>query len=96
MNQQKELLEKLRSALIGQMHVQPYIIYDDNTLQLLLEKKPKTMEELTSIKGFPKGGKRVSSFGAQILAIFNDADSISDFSVSESGFVSAVPQRMEL
>lgn len=95
-SKQKELLEKLRSMLVGQLHVQPYIVYDDATIERLLDMQPKTLEDLAKIKGFPEKGKRFKGFGTQVIAIFNDTDSIDDFNYSESRGITATPKRMIL
>lgn len=70
-NQKKMLLE-LRSKLVGKLHVHPFTVYRDDTIELLLEQQPKSIDELTKIKGFPKDGKRVKGFGLAIVAIFNN------------------------
>ena len=71
---QRELLIKLRSALIGEKNTLPYCIYSDATIEHLLDAQPKTIEELVKVKGFPEGGKRVTGFGEAIISIFNGKD----------------------
>lgn len=95
-NKQRELLLKLRSKLVGALHVQPYIIYDDDTIERLLDAQPKTLEELKAVKGFPDTGKRFKGFGIQIVAIFKEPENITNFNVSSSGNVTAIPRRMEI
>ena len=73
---QRELLVQLRSELVGKMKVQPFTIYDDATIEALVQAKPKTLKELTSVKGFPATGKRVKGFGETIIKIFQDTDNI--------------------
>lgn len=93
---QKELLLKLRSMLVGKMHVQPYIVYDDETIERLLDLQPKTLNDLKQIKGFPEKGKRFKGFGVQVVAIFNDTNSISDFDLDATGSIKAMPKKMIL
>lgn len=93
---QKELLEKLRSVLVGKLHVQPYIVYDDATIERLLDMQPKTLEDLKKIKGFPEKGKRFKGFGIQVIAIFNQPDTIADFDYDASRGVTAMPKRIVL
>ena len=95
-NKHRELLLKLRSMLVGKMHVQPYIIYDDDTIERLLDAQPKSLEDLKKVKGFPDTGKRFKGFGLQIVAIFTKPDTIEDFDVTKSGEVSAIPKKMIL
>lgn len=91
---QKQLLLELRSKLVGTMHVQPYIVYDDDTIELLLKKQPKTLDELKQIKGFPEKGKRFKGFGLSVCAIFNDKD-LKEIDVDTSGSITAVPRKIE-
>lgn len=79
---QRKMLLELRSKLVGKLHVQPFTIYDDKTIEVLLQKKPKTLKELSAIKGFPETGKRIRGFGDLIVAIFTDVDRISDIEIS--------------
>ena len=81
---QKKLLLELRSKLVGKLHVQPYIIYGDETVELLLNKQPKTIEELSKVKGFPPKGKRVAGFGESVIAIFQDAEKISEIEITDT------------
>lgn len=91
---QKQLLLELRSKLVGTMHVQPYIVYDDDTIELLLKKQPKTLDELKQIKGFPEKGKRFKGFGLSVCAIFNDKD-LKEIDVDQSGSITAIPRKIE-
>ncbi len=62
-SEQKQALINLRAQLVGTMHVQPFTIYQDATIEALLAAKPKTLEALSKVKGFPAKGKRVQGFG---------------------------------
>lgn len=81
---QRKLLEDLRSKLIGEHHTLPFTIYSDETIELLLQKQPKTLEELVQIKGFPKNGKRVKGFGEYVVRIFNDPEAIENATVTNT------------
>ncbi len=67
---QRQLLEELRSQLVGDLHTQPFTIYTDETIEDLLKAQPTSLEELSKVKGFPRDGKRIKQFGASIVAIF--------------------------
>lgn len=69
-NEYREMLIKLRSQLVGAMHVQPFTIYTDATIEDLIKAKPKSLADLEKVKGFPPKGKRVAGFGESIIAIF--------------------------
>lgn len=68
--QRQELIE-LRHKLIGVLHTQPHTIYNNETIEALLNAQPMSIEELTKVKGFPANGKRVKTFGKAVVAIFN-------------------------
>ena len=76
-SEQRQLLIDLRSELLSNKaketgkSTMPYCIYTDETIENLLKAQPKTIKELTSVKGFPAEGKRVKGFGEAIIAIFN-------------------------
>lgn len=83
---ERDLLLELRSKLVGSMHVQPFTIYNDATIEELLRARPKSIDELSRVKGFPKDGKRISGFGDAIIAIFSGKQ-IQSFEVSnDNGF----------
>lgn len=69
----RDLLIKLRSDLTGELHTLPYTVYRDSDIERLLDKEPKSIEELVAIRGFPVEGKRVKGFGEAIVSIFNDS-----------------------
>lgn len=79
---QKQLLLDLRSQLVGAMHVQPFTIYTDDTIEALVEAQPRTIPELEAVKGFPKGGKRVIGFGEAVVAVFNNCNGIDTIGVT--------------
>ncbi len=68
---QEEQLLQLRSQLVGVLHTQPASVYPDETIEALLDAQPKSIGELTKVKGFPAGGKRVKTFGELVVGIFN-------------------------
>lgn len=78
---QRDLLLSLRSKLVGQNHTLPYTIYKDEEIENLLAKQPHTIEELSQVKGFPDGGKRLKGFGEAILEVFNHTSKVKDLDV---------------
>lgn len=81
---QKTLLLNLRSKLVGSNHTLPFTVYTDQNIEDLLDAQPTTMEELYAVKGFPKEGKRVKSYGESILQIFKEPEKIKSISVDVS------------
>lgn len=79
---ERELLKKLRGHMAYKKGVEPFRVFRDVELELLLQVKPKTIKELTTIKGFPAGGKRVGGYGEAIIAIFNKPQEIKDFNIN--------------
>ena len=78
---EKELLLKLRGRLAYVKQLPPYMIFQDKQLEDLLKFKPKTLEELSAIKGFPKDGTRVNNWGDSIIAIFKHPQEVTDFNI---------------
>lgn len=78
----RELLSKLRGRMAYKSNCAPYLIFSDELMEVLLEQKPKTVEELSTIKGFPKDGKRVEKWGQAIVDVFSEKD-VQDFEVEE-------------
>lgn len=79
---EEELLRKLRGHMAFKKCVEPFRVFRDIELELLLQHRPKTIRELITIKGFPEGGKRVEGYGEAIISIFNKPKEIKDFNVN--------------
>lgn len=79
---QRQLLIDLRSKLIGSKHTLPFTIYSDETIKDLLKAQPKTLEQLSQVKGFPKDGKRLKGFGESVVQIFTNTESIKEIDIS--------------
>lgn len=81
---ERKLLEELRSKLAFAKKGKHSWSFSDVELESLLKAKPKTLEELGVIKGFPRKGKRVEAYGSSIIDIFN-GKGIDSFSVKSKG-----------
>ena len=97
---EKQLLEELRVKLAKACGIAPYSIFKDEEMELLLDKKPKTISELEGLRGFPKGGARCTKWGEAIVACFNKIDALKDFNLTkcegEGGFkVEPIFRKME-
>lgn len=80
---ERSLLKKLRGHLAFKHHCAPYAIFKDEQLEMLLEVRPKTLEELAGQRGFPLYGRRVGGYGEAIVAVFNRSDQIEDFEFAQ-------------
>lgn len=60
-------LKEYRKVKSNELNYKPYFIFNDETLSLLVEKRPKTLEELKSIKGFSTF--KIDTYGKDILKI---------------------------
>lgn len=67
---EKEALLELRSELSYKTKGNHSWSFSDEELDRLLSAKPKSLDELGKLKGFPRDGKRVNAFGQQIVDIF--------------------------
>ena len=64
-----ELLKKYRLNTSKEEGIKPYFIFNNEELDLLIQSKPKTKEELQQVKGF--GPKKLEKYGEKILEILN-------------------------
>ncbi len=64
-----EELRKYRHAVSREENIKTFMVFSNNTLEELVEKKPRTREELLQIKGL--GKKKVDKYGDKILSIIN-------------------------
>lgn len=69
--EQVEALLKLRSKLAFESKSKHSWSFSDEELKRLVIAKPKTLDALGEIKGFPRTGKRVQAYGQLIIDIFN-------------------------
>ncbi|WP_100407635.1 HRDC domain-containing protein [Bacillus solitudinis] len=67
----KVSLTEYRTKYSRKLGVKPFYIFTNKTLEALLEKKPKTIEDLLKIDGF--GPKKVEEFGQDIVLLINKA-----------------------
>ena len=81
-NEELILLKKLRGHLAYKKQVKPYVIFRDKELFSLIMCRPKTLDELAFIPGFPRDGSRLNKWGDAIIAIFNRGSEIEDFKIS--------------
>jgi superfamily II DNA helicase RecQ len=63
-------LRRLRANLAKEKKFQLWLVYSNETIIDLIKKKPRTVEELKTVKGL--GQKKIDDFGDQILAITKD------------------------
>lgn len=80
-NSELQALRDLRSKLAFAENQKHSYSFSDEELDRLLRIRPKTLDELGKIKGFPRSGKRVKSFGQLIVDIFN-GKSVENINVS--------------
>ncbi len=69
----KELVVKLKAYRLNQSrldNIKPYFIFNDAQMEDLINKKPKSKEELLSVSGF--GSVKVEKYGDAILQILNE------------------------
>ena len=64
-----ENLKKIRLNLSKEMKVEPYMVFTNETLQYLVEFKPKNLKDLKNIKGF--GDVKIQKFGNVIIEEIN-------------------------
>ena len=83
----KQIIEDLlalRSSIAYEMKTNHSWSFSDEELCRLVKEKPRSIEDLGKIKGFPLEGKRVKSYGRNIIDIFN-GKSIEKFNANFDG-----------
>ena len=63
----REMLRQLRLSFARRLHVAPFLIFHDTTLDSIVENMPTTREDLLDCYGM--GPKNVASFGRPILEV---------------------------
>lgn len=63
-------LKKYRLNKSKELNYKPYFIFNDKTLEELINKKPKNKVELKQIEGF--GDKKIEMYGIDIIKIINN------------------------
>jgi superfamily II DNA helicase RecQ len=67
----EERLRKMRGYLAYKNGVKPFVVFKDSDIPALLERKPRKVEDLALIKGFPLEGARVEKYGKDICSVFD-------------------------
>ncbi|RXJ02207.1 helicase [Anaerobacillus alkaliphilus] len=67
-------LTAFRTSRSKEINVKPYYIFNNNTLEAILEKKPGSINELLRIEGF--GPKKAEEFGQEILDIILNSNKL--------------------
>ncbi|WP_149554747.1 RecQ family ATP-dependent DNA helicase [Treponema pectinovorum] len=65
------LLKKWRKKKAQEMNVPPYVIFGDKTLNEIVTKRPKTIDELMDCYGI--GENKAQNFGAQIISVLKES-----------------------
>lgn len=75
--QKQEIDEKIRNQLksyrfeiSSKENIKPYFVFNNDTMEALIEAKPKCIDELKNIKGF--GSVKCEKYGEDIISIVND------------------------
>lgn len=69
----EELIKKLKAFRLERSraeNIKPYFIFNDNQMMNLIEKMPKTKDDLKNISGF--GEVKVNKYGEEIIKIIAD------------------------
>jgi superfamily II DNA helicase RecQ len=65
-----KLLKEYRKRVSIEENIKPFMVFNNQELDSIVESKPKNNEELIKIKGF--GPKKVEKYGESILKIINE------------------------
>ena len=65
----RKALKTYRTATATANNIPAYFIYNNEEMERIIEAKPRSKEQLTSIKGF--GDVKVNKYGEDIIKIIN-------------------------
>lgn len=65
-------LDDIVSETVSKEGVRPYQVFRDEEILTLLKARPTTISELEGLRGFPKGGARVTKYGEKIINAFRE------------------------
>ena len=68
----REELKRFRGAQAHRKQCEPYRIFTNAILEVLVEQKPSTLQSLSMVKGF--GEKRIAAYGQGIIDIINKSN----------------------
>lgn len=66
----EEIIKNMKIFRMQQCPTAPYAVFRDEELEALLKHRPKTIEELVLVRGFPADGARVRKHGLAIIEFF--------------------------
>lgn len=64
----RDQLKKFRLEISRKENIRAYFVFNNEEMELLIEKRPKSRDELLKVRGF--GEKKVEKYGEGILGIF--------------------------
>lgn len=67
---EEEIIKNLKLFRMQINPKSPFKVFRDEDIQSLVKAKPKSIDALVKIKGFPKDGQRVSKYGEDIISFF--------------------------
>lgn len=74
---ERQKLLELRSKVAKDNGQSTYLVFNDEEMEMLLDARPKTIGDLSKLKGFPKDGKRVEAYGMELVKIFDNRGGMS-------------------
>lgn len=78
---EEQLLKELREKLAKEKSRGGYCIFRDEEIEELLKNRPMSIKELEGLRGFPKGGKRVTNYGEAIVSIFANPNEVENIEI---------------
>lgn len=78
---QEKLLNEYRSQMSRDKHIKVFKVFTSENIKDVLDAQPHSLEELSRVKGFPKGGKRIQQYGEAIVDIITRCNEIENIHV---------------
>lgn len=75
-----QILALLKKYRMEKSPSAPYKVFSNAMLESILKEKPKSLNALKNIKGFPEGGIRIQKYGEDIIKIFRNEYEVGNLS----------------
>jgi len=66
-----EVLKEWRQNKASELNVPNFVVAHNKELMTIAKTKPQSLDELSNVKGFVVGGKKIAKYGDDIIALLN-------------------------
>ena len=66
-----DVLREWRQDKASELNVPNYVVAHNTELMTIAKIKPQSLDELSKVKGFVSGGRKIAKYGDDIIAVLN-------------------------